>query len=224
MVFSFFRSCIIASIVAIAFSIPSLAWADYDDHCELRWGDYSDAETRRKEEKDYQNDIRPFLLEEYRHPIAYKANRDIIPFETLFQELLVKEKTGGDNIFTLAYPNSLVIGFMYDHGQGTPEDDVKALQWYRKTLNDGTWPKVYYHIGRMYRDGRGGVEKDLVQAFRFFLRSCYIPQICTFGRDIEAQLTPAQRTFARKLSKTPEGSYRSRWCDENGQEIERPVR
>jgi TPR repeat protein len=187
-------------------------------------GAYYDAEVRRKEEQEYQKSTRPFLLEMDRHPIAREANGDIIPFERLFQEVLVQEKTGEKNIFTLDYPPSLMIGLMHDHGQGTPEDDVKALQWYRKTLNDGTWPKVYYHIGRMYRDGRGGVEKDLVQAFRFFLRSCYIPQICTFGRDIEARLTPAQRTFARKLPDTPEDSYQSRWCDENGQEIERPVR
>jgi TPR repeat protein len=87
-----------------------------------------------------------------------------------FEEALSRARQGGKTWMIL--PASMAVGLMYDYGYGTAEDDGQALHWYRKAIDSGQWLNVYSYIGRMYRDGRGGVDKDLMQAFRFYVRSC----------------------------------------------------
>ena len=44
------------------------------------------------------------------------------------------------------------LGFMYDHGEGVPEDDKKAVKWYQKAAEQGH-AKAQYNLGKMYDHG-----------------------------------------------------------------------
>lgn len=54
------------------------------------------------------------------------------------------------------------IGFMYDNGQGVPQDFTEAMRWYQKAADRG-FATAQYNIGRMYELGEG-VAPDIAQA------------------------------------------------------------
>jgi membrane-associated protease RseP (regulator of RpoE activity) len=54
------------------------------------------------------------------------------------------------------------LGYMYNAGEGLPEDKVKAFYWYRKSAESGN-VRAQYQVAGMYLDGLG-IEKDTVQA------------------------------------------------------------
>ena len=46
------------------------------------------------------------------------------------------------------------LGYMYDQGEGVPEDDSEAVKWYRKAAEQGhAWSQV--QPGRHVRQGQG---------------------------------------------------------------------
>ena len=58
------------------------------------------------------------------------------------------------------------LGFMYDFGEGIPEDNVQAVYWYTKASEQG-YAIAQYRLGIMYNSGEG-VAKDDVEAVSWF--------------------------------------------------------
>lgn len=58
------------------------------------------------------------------------------------------------------------LGVMYTHGLGVSQDDVVAVEWYRKAAEQGD-ASAQKNLGSMYRDGYG-IEKDEAQAFEWY--------------------------------------------------------
>ncbi len=58
------------------------------------------------------------------------------------------------------------LGRAYEDGQGVPQDDDKAVLWYRKSADQG-FAKAQTALGVMYRLGRG-VEQDKAEAVRWY--------------------------------------------------------
>ena len=54
-----------------------------------------------------------------------------------------------------------LLGEMYQHGWGTPQDYAAAVSWFRKAADQGDAPSQY-ELGRMYVSGRG-VPQDETQ-------------------------------------------------------------
>ena len=52
---------------------------------------------------------------------------------------------------------------MYDKGQGVPQSDAEALQWYERAAEQGE-PRAQYNLGLMHLNGQG-VPPDLVTAY-----------------------------------------------------------
>lgn len=55
------------------------------------------------------------------------------------------------------------LGLMYDKGQGVPQSDSKAMQWYERAAEQGE-PRAQYNLGLMHFNGQG-VAPDLVKAY-----------------------------------------------------------
>ena len=53
-----------------------------------------------------------------------------------------------------------VLGFMYDNGDGVPENDKTAVMWYTKAAEQGYAP-VQSILGVMYDNGEGVPENDI---------------------------------------------------------------
>ena len=62
-------------------------------------------------------------------------------------ELLRKAKAG-DAVA------QVILGVMYDDGDGVPENDAEAVKWYRKAADQGV-PEAQFLLGGMYDDGEG---------------------------------------------------------------------
>ena len=48
----------------------------------------------------------------------------------------------------------LILGLMYDNGQGVTQDYVEAVKWYQKAAEQGH-AKAQYNLGLMYDKGQG---------------------------------------------------------------------
>jgi len=55
------------------------------------------------------------------------------------------------------------LGLMYDKGQGVPQSDFEAMQWYERAAEQGE-PRAQYNLGLMHFNGQG-VAPDLVKAY-----------------------------------------------------------
>ena len=55
------------------------------------------------------------------------------------------------------------VGFMYDTGNGVPENDAEAVKWYRKAADQGN-AKAQSNLGLMYAKGEG-VPENFVHAY-----------------------------------------------------------
>jgi uncharacterized protein len=60
----------------------------------------------------------------------------------------------------------LLLGLMYDKGKGVPENDVKAVEWYRKAAEQGQ-VMAQYNLGNMYGKGEG-VPVNNVRAYMWW--------------------------------------------------------
>lgn len=61
------------------------------------------------------------------------------------------------------------LGLKYNKGEGVSEDDVKAVNWYRKAANQGH-AKAQFKLGAMYVNGEG-VPEDDAEAVRWFRKA-----------------------------------------------------
>ena len=64
-----------------------------------------------------------------------------------------------------AYPQ-FGLGAMYEHGRGVPQDDAKAVYWYRKAAERGH-VDAHYYLAAMYAKGQG-VEQSDSQAYAWW--------------------------------------------------------
>jgi hypothetical protein len=48
---------------------------------------------------------------------------------------------------------------MYDIGEGVPENNAEAVNWYRKAADQGH-AKAQFNLGLMYNNGEGVPEND----------------------------------------------------------------
>lgn len=62
------------------------------------------------------------------------------------------------------------LGLKYAQGDGLPRDDVKAVEWYRKSATQG-FAKAETNLGDMYFYGRGGLDQNYVQALSWYLKA-----------------------------------------------------
>ena len=98
------------------------------------------------------------------------------------------------------------LGFMYDNGQGVPQDYAKAVKWCRKAAEQG-YARAQNDLGVMYNDGQG-VPLDYAHAHMWFnLAASRFPpgegrDKAVKNRDIAAErMTPAQIAEAKKLAR-----------------------
>lgn len=59
----------------------------------------------------------------------------------------------------------VIVGNIYDYGQGIPQDDIQALQWYLMAAERGN-PKGQYQAGALYYRSQG-VPQDLIESYRW---------------------------------------------------------
>ena len=52
------------------------------------------------------------------------------------------------------------IGYMYDNGEGVPENDAEAVKWYRKAADQG-YADAQYNLGFGYATGEGVPENNI---------------------------------------------------------------
>jgi len=60
----------------------------------------------------------------------------------------------------------MVIGAMYDNGEGVPMDYRQAVMWYSKAADQGN-ANAQYNLAMMYANGLG-IQLDWVQALKWF--------------------------------------------------------
>lgn len=84
------------------------------------------------------------------------------------------------------------LGYMYDFGEGVPQNDDKAVRWYRLAAEQGD-VDAQYNLGFMYTDGVG-VPQNNVRAYVWFsVSAAQGDEPARTNIDIIAKsLTPAQ--------------------------------
>ena len=58
------------------------------------------------------------------------------------------------------------LGYMYDNGEGVPENDAEAVRWFRKAADQGL-ANAQYNLGIMYATGEG-VPENNIRAYVWF--------------------------------------------------------
>jgi TPR repeat protein len=91
------------------------------------------------------------------------AARDKIDFATALSLLRPLAEQGSANA-------QFNLGFMYENGQGVPQDDAAAMSWYRKAAEQG-FAMAQLGLGVMYVDGRGGVPQDYDTAVSWYRKA-----------------------------------------------------
>jgi uncharacterized protein len=93
------------------------------------------------------------------------------------------------------------LGVMHEWGNGVPQDDVKALRWYRLSAEQ-SHRDAQNNLGAMYSKGEG-VEQNFVEALMWFVVSA--DNGSEGGRKnidiVEKRMTPSQVTKAKKLAR-----------------------
>jgi hypothetical protein len=84
------------------------------------------------------------------------------------------------------------LGVLYDRGQGVPQSDALAMQWYEKAAEQGL-PQAQVNLAIMYREGQG-LPPDLARAYFWFALAesqgdWQAPQA---KKDLAARMTPAE--------------------------------
>jgi uncharacterized protein len=84
------------------------------------------------------------------------------------------------------------LGFLYENGQGVPQDYLQARQWYAKAAAQGC-ADAQSRLGRLYEFGHG-VTEDYVQAYKWYiLGAAHGDKLGAELRDALAKrMTPAQ--------------------------------
>ena len=94
-----------------------------------------------------------------------------------------------------------ILGFMYDNGEGVPQDDTEAVKWYRLAADQGD-AGAQSNLGVMYAKGEG-VPQDYVLAHLWFnLAAAQGDANAVDNRDIAAsKMTRDQLAEAQRLAR-----------------------
>ncbi len=93
------------------------------------------------------------------------------------------------------------LGVMHEWGNGVPQDDVKAMKWYRLSAEQ-SHRDAQNNLGAMYSKGEG-VEQNFVEALKWFVVAA--DNGSEGGRKnvdiVEKRMTPKQVTEAKKIAR-----------------------
>jgi hypothetical protein len=92
------------------------------------------------------------------------------------------------------------LGFMYEHGQGVPADNIEALRWYRLAAEQGD-ALALENLGRMHFRGKG-VPRNYVMAHMYFRLSCFMDpnRTCQMAEDLSEVMSTAELLEAMNRS------------------------
>ena len=92
------------------------------------------------------------------------------------------------------------LGFMYDNGEGVPENDAEAVKWYRLAADQGN-ADAQYNLALMYSLGEG-VPENYTKAYALWsLAAGQGDEDAKGNRDIvKEMLTPAQLAEGQRLA------------------------
>ena len=96
------------------------------------------------------------------------------------------------------------VGYMYDNGQGVPQNDAEAVKWYRKAAEQGN-AHAQHNLGYMYSHGKG-VPQDYAEAAKWFRKAAEqgnatahdkLEAMYAFGRGVPQNDVEAVKWFRR---------------------------
>ena len=103
----------------------------------------------------------------------------------------------------------LNLGYMYDHGDGVPENDVEAVKWFRLAADQGH-ATAQTNLGYAYFFGNG-VPKDDVESYaRFNVAGALGSDVEKSKSNLTARMTKEDISAAQKRSKEIWESLESR--------------
>ena len=89
------------------------------------------------------------------------------------------------------------LGLMYDNGWGVPQDDAKAVRWYRRAA-DAEYADAQVNLGEMYEKGDGVLQDDILAYVWYYLAADKGHEKAIKNRDrMESHLSSAQMTEAQ---------------------------
>ena len=88
----------------------------------------------------------------------------------------------------------LLVGSIYDYGQGVPQDDAEAVKWYQRAAEQGS-AKGQFQVGAVY--ARSPQVKDPVQAYKWLTIAAR-----TLAKGPQAGVTEDQAITLRTLIQT----------------------
>jgi len=93
------------------------------------------------------------------------------------------------------------LGFMYERGQGVPQDYQEAMMWYRLAAEQGSETAQLF-LGEMYCCVKGAKE-DLVQAHKWFNLAASQGRVSakTAREELAERMTPDQIAEAQTLAR-----------------------
>jgi len=91
------------------------------------------------------------------------------------------------------------LGVLYDRGQGVPQDDHEAMNWYHRAAEQGE-ARAQYNLGLMYANGQG-IKQDYAEAYYWITLAATQGNVhAVEARDYyAAQMTPDQMARAKQL-------------------------
>jgi len=106
------------------------------------------------------------------------------------------------------------LGVLYDRGQGVPQDNQEAMNWYRRAAEQGE-ARAQYNLGLMYANGQG-VSQDYVEAYYWIAVAAAQGNVHAVGARgyYSEKMTPDQITKAKQLVIQRESSdKRAKSCE-----------
>ncbi|QZT39003.1 sel1 repeat family protein [Halosquirtibacter xylanolyticus] len=83
----------------------------------------------------------------------------------------IARKMSLDKLKALATQNNSeaynALGILYLYGKGLPKDTLKAFDMFKKSAELGLKDGMC-NIGKLYREGKGGVERNYTEAFKYY--------------------------------------------------------
>ena len=104
------------------------------------------------------------------------------------------------------------LGFMYDTGDGVPQDDARAVRWYRLGAEQGHALAQFY-LGLAYAEGQGAPEDDIQAHMWYTLAAAGAPdnerrlQMAADRDDVAQRMRPAQIAEAQRLAREWDAAY-----------------
>jgi TPR repeat protein len=91
------------------------------------------------------------------------------------------------------------LGVLYDRGEGVPQDNQEALNWYHRAAEEGE-ARAQYNLGLMYANGQG-VTQDYAEAYYWITLAVAQGNVHAVeaGDYYSAKMTPDQMARAKQL-------------------------